>query len=129
MSSEARPPRRWLQFSRRSMFILALVVASFCAGVTYQREVRQRLRAELKQAKAETENANRRATFERLRREMARIEAERRLLQTQIKTRPPRNPAGGRDQRSRRPIGGWPGPLMLMRKTRSWSFAIMKRIR
>jgi hypothetical protein len=84
MSTEARPRRRWLQFSLRSLLVLTLVVASFCAGVTYQREVRQRLRAELEQAKSETENANRRATLERLNGELARIEAEQAQLKFRI---------------------------------------------
>jgi seryl-tRNA synthetase len=84
MSSEPRSRRRWLQFSIRSMFVLALVVAAFCAGLTYQREVQQRLRAEIKQAKAEIEIANRRVAIERLRGEMATFEAERRALQAQF---------------------------------------------
>jgi septal ring factor EnvC (AmiA/AmiB activator) len=84
MSSEPRSRRRWLQFSIRSMFVLALVVAAFCAGLTYQRGVQERLRAEIKQAKAEIEIANRRVAIERLRGEMARVEAERRALQAQI---------------------------------------------
>ena len=84
MSSEPRPHRRWFQFSLRTLLILMLVVASFFAGLTYRDELNRRLRAEVEQAKAEVEEANRKVFMEQLRAEMAKGEAMSVILQAQL---------------------------------------------
>ena len=85
MSSEPRSGRRWFQFSLRALLILILVVASFFAGLTYRDELNRRLRAEVEQAKAEVEEANRKVLLEQLGAQMAKSEAVGVILEAQLK--------------------------------------------
>lgn len=52
MSFIRRPRRRWFQFGLRWLMILTMIIASFFVGLTYQRKVNERLRAEIEAAKA-----------------------------------------------------------------------------
>jgi len=104
MSPEARPGRRWFQFSLRALMVLMLVAASFCGGVVYQREVNERLRAQVEQAKAEVEEANRQLRLEKLRAALAKtqafgvvLDAQSQLFIAQLKDTPT-----GRDESSKR---------------------------
>lgn len=92
MLFKARPGRRWFQFSLRALMISTLIAASFCGGLVYQREVNQRLRAQVEQAKAEVDWANRKVLLERLAADRVKadalgvvLEARGELLKAQLK--------------------------------------------
>lgn len=105
MLFKARPGRRWFQFSLRALMISTLIAASFCGGLVYQREVNQRLRAQVEQAKAEVEEANRQLRLEKLHAALAKTQAWGVVLdaQSQLFTAQMKDiPLATRDEASRR---------------------------